>query len=235
MKSAEECWTQFSCNNCIHHFKTKFVLIHHRMPQHAENITLVITAFITLTRSLFLWIMEWPNMQKTVFLPSLHVTLQNKICFYESWNCTPCILRTLNKQWNTFENNSIIFPWQRWIFSYKAIHNRTSATEVSDFGKNNAKTTPCQYCNNTFDRKSVFTVHIEQNISESKWTGPLSSVVGVTSELVAGHRWPDRKWVDAALFSCHNRTINKTHHRCYGNILELSTGSKIRALSRIGH
>ena len=64
----EECWIQFSCNNCIHHFKTKFVLIHHRMPQHAENITLVITEFITLTQSLFLWIMEWPNMQKTVLL-----------------------------------------------------------------------------------------------------------------------------------------------------------------------
>ena len=181
----EECWTQFYCNNCIHHFKTKFVLIHHRMPQHAETSTLVITSFITLTQSLFLWIMEWPNMQKTVFLPSLHVTLQNKICFYESWNCTPCILRTLNKQLNTIKNNSIVFPWQRWIFSYNAINNWTSATEVSDFGKNNAKTTPCQYCNNTFNRKSVFTGHIEQNISESKWTGPLSSVVGVTSELVA--------------------------------------------------
>ena len=133
------------------------------------------------------------------------------------------------------ENHSIVFPWKRWIFSYKTINNRTSATEVSDFGKNNAKTTPCQYCNNIFDRKSVFTVHIEQNISESKWTGPLSSVVGVTSELVAGHRWPrsDRKCFIAALFSCHNRTINKTHHRCYGNTLELSAGSDIRALSRL--
>ena len=42
-----------------------------------------------------------------------------------------------------------------------------------DKSENNAKTTPCQYCNNIFDRKSDFTLHIEQNISESKWTGPL--------------------------------------------------------------
>ena len=31
----------------------------------------------------------------------------------------------------------------------------------------------CQYCNNIFDRKSEFTVHIEKNISITKWTGPL--------------------------------------------------------------
>ena len=74
--------------------------------------------------------------------------------------CIPCIFRTLIKQWNTIKNNCIIFPWQRWFFSYKAINNRTSATEVSDFGKNNTKTTPCQYCNKIFDRKSEFTVHI---------------------------------------------------------------------------
>ena len=58
--------------------------------------------------------------------------------------CIPCIFRTLIKQLNTIENNCIIFPWQRWFFSYKAIHNRTSATEVSDFGKNNAKTRSCR-------------------------------------------------------------------------------------------
>ena len=138
-----------------------------------KNSTLVITAFITLKWNLFLWIMERPNMQKTVFLPSQHVTLQNKICYYESWNCTPCIFRTLKKQCHKIENNSIVFHRKRWFFSYKAINNRTSATEVCDFCKNNAKTTPCQYCNNRFDRKSEFTVHIEQNISETKWTGPL--------------------------------------------------------------
>ena len=132
----EECWIQFSCNNCIHHFKTKFVLIHHRVSQHAEkNSTLVITAFITLKWNLFLWIMERPNMQKTVFLPSQHVTLQNKICYYESWNCTPCIFRTLKKQCHKIENNSIVFHRKRWFFSYKAINNRTSATEVAILAK----------------------------------------------------------------------------------------------------
>ena len=38
---------QYSCNYCNDHFKTKLVLIHHKMSQHAENSNLAITVSFT--------------------------------------------------------------------------------------------------------------------------------------------------------------------------------------------
>ena len=49
--------------------------------------------------------------------------------------CTLCRFRTLIGPRNTIKNNSIVSPLQKWIFSYKAMNNRTEATEVSNFRK----------------------------------------------------------------------------------------------------
>ena len=49
--------------------------------------------------------------------------------------CSPCRFRTLMGPRHTIKNNSIVSPLQKWIFSYKAINNRTEATEVSNFRK----------------------------------------------------------------------------------------------------
>ena len=54
---------QYSCNYCIDHFKTKFVLIHHSMSQHGDNSTLAITAFVTSKLNSFWFIREGPNIQ----------------------------------------------------------------------------------------------------------------------------------------------------------------------------
>ena len=52
------------------------------------------------------------------------------------YNCTLCIFRALMGLSHTSEYNSIVFPLQKWIFSCKAINNRTEATEVSKISKN---------------------------------------------------------------------------------------------------
>ena len=77
---------QYSCNHCIQNLKRKFVLMHHTMFQHAENIILAITAFVTSKLNSFWFIREGPSMWKTVFLQSMHTILQKKIRFDLSHN-----------------------------------------------------------------------------------------------------------------------------------------------------
>ena len=49
----------------------------------------------------------------------------------------------------------IPFSWIKFHHIDKSENEDATKTNsiVANFGKNNAKTTPCQYCNNIFDRK----------------------------------------------------------------------------------
>ena len=51
---------QYSCNHCIQYLKRKLVLMHHTMFQHAENIILKITTFVTSKLNSFWFIREGP-------------------------------------------------------------------------------------------------------------------------------------------------------------------------------
>ena len=74
-----------SCNHCIQYLKRKFVLMHHTMFQHAENSILANTAFVTYKLNSFWFIREGPNMWKTVFLQSLYTILQTNTCKLNSF------------------------------------------------------------------------------------------------------------------------------------------------------
>ena len=57
-QNVPSCRKQYSCNHCIYHIKTKFVLFHQRMSQHAENSFLVVTAYNTWKEKSFWCITE---------------------------------------------------------------------------------------------------------------------------------------------------------------------------------
>ena len=83
----------YTCNHCIDHFKTKFVLIHHIHPSCNHCIQYLKRKFVLMHHTMF-------NMQKIVFLQTLLLSLLNSIRFdlsekvqtcRKQYSCNHCI------------------------------------------------------------------------------------------------------------------------------------------------
>ena len=117
-----------SCNHCIQYLKRKFVLMHHTMFQHAENSILANTAFVTYKLNSFWFIREGPNMWKTVFLQSLHTILQTKIRFDASHN-VPIYINSILAI-NAFVTSKLNSFWKFLIHQRRSQHVENSILAI---------------------------------------------------------------------------------------------------------
>ena len=106
---------------------------------HGENSILVITAFDTTKLNWFWFIREGPNMQKTIFLQSLHIILKNKILL-------------MHHKMSQHEENSILS-----ITAYNTSKENSfwCITQCSNMKK---KQYSCNHCIQYFKRK-FFLMH----------------------------------------------------------------------------
>ena len=74
----------YTCNYCIDHFKTKFVLIHHIHPSCNHCIQYLKRKFVLMHHT------QCSNMMKIVLLQSPHLSHPNLICFDSSQDIPTC-------------------------------------------------------------------------------------------------------------------------------------------------